>query len=133
MNEVTTLQATTTRPSQLPVISISSLLDRELGSWTNHWVHVNGLVLSYQAGQFLVVKDPTGVIRAHVIQMTEIRGDERVDIWGFLEVSPQETFLNQAYFEVPQSSPRQIAISASEAPASRSSRVAEVLTQVSDI
>jgi signal transduction histidine kinase len=32
--------------------------------------------------------------------MTEMRGDERVDVWGFLEVGRGEAFLNCAYFEV---------------------------------
>ena len=53
-------------PLQIPVASIGSLLNRELGSWTNQWVHINGLVVSYQPGQSLTVKDPTGVIRARV-------------------------------------------------------------------
>ena len=48
----------------------------------------------------LLVKDPTGVIRARVIQHAEAASDQRVDVWGFLEVSPTEAFLNNAYFEV---------------------------------
>jgi hypothetical protein len=86
------------KPSQIPVVSIGSLLNRELGSWTNQWVHINGLIVSYRPGQSITVKDPTGVIRARVIQLTEIRGDERVDVWGFLEAGPGETLLNNSYF-----------------------------------
>src|SRR5262249_43930869 len=55
---------------------------------------------SYKPGQSLVVKDPTGVIGAKTIQLTEMRGNERVDVWGFLEVGPDQVFLNSAYFEV---------------------------------
>ncbi len=84
----------------VPVVSIGSLLNSELGSWTNHWVHVNGLVNSYEPGRSLLVKDPTGIIRAQVVQLTEMRGDERVEVWGFLEVGQAEAFLNCAYFEV---------------------------------
>ncbi len=72
--------------------SIGSLLNRELGSWTNQWVHINGLVASYRPGQSVTVKDPTGVIRARVIQLTEMRGDERVDVWGFLNRGPTRRF-----------------------------------------
>ena len=71
--------------SQISVVSIGSLLNRELGAWTNDWVHLNGLVVSYQPGQSIVIKDPTGVIRGRVVQLTDIHGDARVDLWGFLE------------------------------------------------
>ncbi len=119
-------------PSQIPVASIGSLLNRELGSWTNQWVHINGLVVSYQPGQSLVVKDPTGVIRARVIQLTEIRGDERVDLFGFLEADPDETILNHAYFEVTQP-PQELADSSSPLALSQVARLPPVLTQVSEI
>lgn len=97
--ELTVLDPVDLRPA-VQVTSISSLLNRELGSWTNDWVHINGRLVAYQPGQSLVVKDPTGVIRAQIVQLTEIPGDERVDVWGFLEVSRKETLLRNAYFEV---------------------------------
>ena len=101
LEEITVLDPMDRRPA-VQVTSISSLLNRELGSWTNDWVHINGLLVAYQPGQSLVVKDPTGVIRARIVQLTEIPGDERVDVWGFLEVSGKETLLRNAYFEVAQ-------------------------------
>src|SRR5262249_39626546 len=113
-----------------PVVSIGSLLNRELGSWTNDWVHVNGLVVSYQPGRSLVVKDPTGVIRAQVIQSTEIRGDERVDGWGLLEVAAEETFLKNAYFEVVR--PQAPDLSVSPSPG-RLETTNALLTEVSKI
>jgi hypothetical protein len=100
LGDITVLESPNDRQSQIPVVSIGSLLNRELGSWTNSWVHINGLVASYQPGQSLVVKDPTGVIRARIIQLTEIQGDERVDVWGFFCVGQQGAFLDNAYFEV---------------------------------
>jgi signal transduction histidine kinase len=87
-------------PFESPVVSIGSLLNRELGAWTNQWVHVSGLVTAYEPGRSLLIKDPTGVIRAQVVQMADMRGEERAEVWGFLEVSANETFLNCAYFEV---------------------------------
>jgi signal transduction histidine kinase len=104
LNEVTIIEPAQGRPTEIPVASIGSLLSRELGSWTNHWVHVNGLVTAYEPGRSLLVKDPTGLIRAQVVQMTDMRGDERVEVWGFLEMSSAETFLNCSYFEVVHSS-----------------------------
>lgn len=100
MNQIEILEPAGKRPSPIPVVSIGGLLNRELGPWTNSMVHVNGLIVSYQPGQSLVVKDPTGVIRARIIQLTQISADERVDVWGFWEVSSNETFLKNAYFEV---------------------------------
>ncbi len=100
MNEITILDSIGAKAPPVPVASIGSLLNLEPGSWTNSPVHINGLIVSYQPGKSLVVKDPTGVIRAQVIQLTQIQPDERVDVWGFLQVSPTEVFLNNAYFEV---------------------------------
>jgi signal transduction histidine kinase len=101
LEALTILDSTDQRPA-VPVTSISSLQNRELGSWTNEWVHISGSILVYQPGQWLVVQDPTGVLRARIIQLTEISGDERVDVWGFLQVSREGPFLNNAYFEVTQ-------------------------------
>jgi signal transduction histidine kinase len=99
-SEVEIIEPARAGPVEIPVASIGSLLSRELASWTNHWVHVNGLVNSYEPGRSLLVKDPTGLIRAQVVQMTDMLGDERVEVWGFLEAGSAETFLNCAYFEV---------------------------------
>ncbi len=118
-DEIKVLDPSGPPASQTPVTSIGSLLNRELGSWTNHWVHINGLVVSYQPGASLVVKDPTGVISARVIQLTEIRGDERVDVWGFLEAGPDETVLNQAYFEVAHPPPADLTAVPPAAPLSK--------------
>ena len=86
-------------PGQLPVVSIDSLLNPELGAWTNEMVHINGFIVAYEPGQFLQVKDPTGSIRVHVVQVSRARQDDWVDVWGFLAVSPNETLLRDGYFE----------------------------------
>ena len=130
-DEVKILEPAAATPSQIPVVSIGSLLNRELGSWTNQWLHINGLVVSYRPGQSITVKDPTGVIRARVIQLTEMHGDERVDLWGFLEAGPDETILNNSYFELARPPKQDLAEAA--APLSRVARLPSVLTQVSDI
>ena len=118
---------------QVPVVSISSLLNRELGSWTNEMVHINGLVASYQPGEFLVVKDPTGIIRARVIQETQIQTDDRVDVWGFLGVSPTETLLKNAYFAVFNPPTADTSAVAAAATAGNSANTPTVLTQVGEI
>src|SRR5262249_12239168 len=119
------------RMSEIPVVSIGSLLNRELGPWTNSWVHLNGLVAAYQPGRSIVVKDPTGVLRARVVQLTEVHGDARVDVWGFLDVSGEETVLNGGYFEVV----RPMADTAPSAAASsrQDGRSPSVLTQFDEI
>ncbi|SPE53215.1 exported hypothetical protein [Verrucomicrobia bacterium] len=123
----------TARPPPIPVLSIGSLLNRELGAWTNTWVHVNGLVVSYQPGQSIVVKDPTGVISAQVIQLTEIRGDERVDVWGFFDADSDEAFLRNAYFEVVAPPTQELSLSAGPGALSKSPNSPALITQVSDI
>ncbi|MDB6121678.1 MAG: hypothetical protein JWQ71_671 [Pedosphaera sp.] len=133
INEVTIIEPRGAKSLPVPVTSIGSLLDRELGPWTNELVHINGLIAAYQPGQSLMVKDPTGIIRAQVIQLTQIRADERVDVWGFLKVSPDEILLHDAYFQVVPAPPPAVASPDSRAPSLRASGHPEVLTQVSDI
>ncbi len=133
LDQISVLERGESKPSQIPVESIGSLLNRELGSWTNNRVHVNGLVVSYQPGSSVVVKDPTGVIRAQVIQSAEIRGDERVDVWGFLEVAPNETVLKNAYFEVVRPQTPDLAVSPPAASSVASNAIPSLLTDVSQI
>ncbi len=119
------------KQAQIPVVSIGSLLNRELGSWTNEWVHISGRVASYQPGQSVVVKDPTGVIRGRIIQSTEIQDDDRVDVWGFFSVDRQGAFLNNAYFEVVRSvTPGDLARGSD---ASGSSPQPPFLTEIADV
>jgi PAS domain S-box-containing protein len=132
MNEIYVLETSAPNRAPVPVASIGSLLNLELGPWTNDPVHINGLVVSYQPGKSVVVKDPTGVIRAQVIQLTQIQPDERVDVWGFLQVSPTEVFLNNAYFEVAQPPPQNDSLTIADGAAHSTNRPA-LLTQVSDI
>jgi PAS domain S-box-containing protein len=99
-NEVRLLGAPAVDPATLPVVSIDALLTRELGDWTNRLVHLNGLISDYTPGVSVVIRDPTGVLRAQITQITRAQPDERVDLWGFLTVSPTETTLTDAYFEL---------------------------------
>ncbi len=132
LHEIAILKTSGPRPAPVPVVSIGSLLNRELGSWTNSLVHINGVIVSYSPGKSLLVKDPTGVIRAQVIQHTQVEADQRVDVWGFLEVSPAEAFLNNAYFEVSQS-PQNDGLATSPSNLSRAAATQPPLTRVSDI
>ena len=100
LSEVAILEPPQEHPEQLPVVSIDSLLNRQLGDWTNQMVHINGFIAAYEPGQFVEVKDPTGRIRVRVVQKTRATLDDWVDAWGFLAVSPNETFLKDGYFEL---------------------------------
>jgi len=83
-----------------PVTAVDALFDRELGAWTNLPVHVNGLITAYSPGDFVVVKDPTGVIKARVSQVTRAAPDERVNLWGYLTVTSHGVQLEDGLFEL---------------------------------
>lgn len=85
---------------QLPVWSVDALLNRELGPWTNELVHINGLVNGQTQDGFLVVKDPTGTIRARSAQTQGARTGDRVNVWGLLTILDDESILDQARCEV---------------------------------
>jgi len=132
INEVTVIEAAVEKLSQVPVVSISSLLNRELGTWTNQMVHVNGLVISYQPGASVLVKDPTGIIRAKIIQQTEMRGDEHVDLWGYLKASSEDAALANACFEVIRPKAEELA-PVSESVLLPTTNRSEILTNISQI
>ncbi len=99
LREVRVLKPSASARERVPVVSIDSLLNRELGAWTNQMVHINGSIAAHKRGEFLAVRDPTGLIRVQVIQTTLAKQSERVDAWGFLEVSPAQTLLKDGFFE----------------------------------
>lgn len=132
LQQIAILEKASSDLLQTPVISISRLLNREPGQWTNQPVHLNGLVTSCQPGQFVVIKDPTGHIRARTTQVTEIRPNQRIDLWGFLQVAEREILLSDAFFVVAQPASLPVAPSLSQPPAPANHQL-EPLTQVSSI
>ncbi len=113
-----------------PVMAIDALLDRALGPWTNRPVHINGLLAAYKPGQYISVKDPTGVIRARVSQITRASLDERVNVWGFLTISPNEAFLADASFELTRPGPSESALRSMSPQTSDSTNVLTAISQV---
>ncbi|MBL9135286.1 MAG: PAS domain-containing protein [Verrucomicrobiales bacterium] len=116
----------------LPTLSIDALLGRELGEWTNHPVRLSGLVTTYQPGEYVVIQEPTGTLRAEVAQVSRARIGERISVWGYLSVRPEEAVLTDAFFE-PSAAP--IVRPLSTAPSAVSPLPVQTppLTQISNI
>lgn len=113
-----------------PVVAIDALLDRELGPWTNQPIHVNGLIVAYNPGDYVLIKDPTGLIRARVSQVDRIALDERVDLWGFLTLLPNGPLLSDAYFKPTHHDPKDFSLSSASSEttaAANTSNVVEIL------
>jgi signal transduction histidine kinase len=133
MEQVTVIEPPVANRVLPRAMSIDSLLNRELGDWTNSPVRINGSVVSSEPRKTLIVKDPTGVIHAQVIQSTVARNDDRVDVCGFLKVTPNETILSDAWFEVIKATPLAVAAAAASSLPAGKVRRPEVLTKVSEI
>ena len=133
MEEVAVLEPARANQVLPRAMSIDSLLNRELGDWTNSPVRISGLVVSSEPRKMLKVKDPTGVIRAQVIQSTVTGIDDRVDVCGFLKVTPNETLLSDAWFEVIKATPLAAAAATASSLPAATVRPPEVLTRVSEI
>ena len=132
MSEVTILAPPAKDPWQLPVTSVDDLLHQELGAWTNSPIRIKGLITAYQPGEYVLIKDSTGVLKAGVIQINEAQVGQRVNVWGFLAESP-EPILKDAYFEVAGSpGPKGEALSEQRVPSLTISNTT-VLTHVSEI
>jgi PAS domain S-box-containing protein len=115
------------------VVAIDALLDRELGPWTNQPVHINGLISAYEPGDYILVKDPTGVIRARVCQLTRAGLDERIDLWGFLSVSGDEPILADAFFELSKPALAEGPVASPAIQGSRLANAVEILTDISHV
>ncbi len=100
ISQIKVLERATVSPRSLPVISIEALLTRSLGPWTNDPVRVQGTVLTAKPAEQLVLKDPTGTLRAQVIQGGALDHDTRVNVWGYLRLLPDETVLEDAFYEI---------------------------------
>lgn len=86
-------------PRKTPVTTMEALLDRVFGDWTNNVIHLNGVVSSYEPGQFVIVREPAGLLRANVIQVDPIQPGTRVDLWGYLTVTQEGPVLDDVCFE----------------------------------
>lgn len=132
-SEITLLQRPQP-PAILPqVTSIGTLLGRELGPWTNQPVHLSGLVAFYLPGQRIDLEDPTGFIRANVIQETPVQSGQRVQLQGFLEITQDEAILHDASFTLahPPAASTQ-SIPTQEPPPARSTN-APLLTRIDSV
>ena len=133
LREMVMLEPASTNRTQVPVASVAGLLSRRPGAWTNSPVHLSGLLSSYKPGEFVVIKDPTGSMRAQVNQIAALRADERVEVWGFFESRPAEALLRDAYLAIsPQATVQSGPGPAGGAVESKVSHIKE-LTQVGDI
>ncbi|HRY48388.1 MAG TPA: PAS domain S-box protein [Candidatus Paceibacterota bacterium] len=98
-DQITVLEKPAADFKSLRVLPIGDLLAYEPGDWTNQRVRINGLITAYQPGRSVTIQDPTGTLRAQVIQQNPIPVGTRVDAQGFLTVSPGERFLGDAWFQ----------------------------------
>jgi signal transduction histidine kinase len=83
INEVMVISPPRKRLIDLPVISIAALRESPVGEWTNETVRISGWIEEYRPGEYLVLRDPTGLIRADLAQTTPAELGERADVWGF--------------------------------------------------
>jgi signal transduction histidine kinase len=114
----------------LPVATVGTLLTRPAGDWTNEPVHVNGLISAYKPGSSITITDPTGVMKAEVIQVTPAQAYQQVDVWGFLTIRNNQVCLADAYFEIDtESGGKDISVAA----AKRNKMNEEVLTNITQI
>jgi signal transduction histidine kinase len=130
MNQVKIITPSQSDRWQLPVTAIDTLLAQPPGDWTNQPIHVNGLASAYEPGSKIKITDPTGVLKAEVIQMNPVPPFQRIDAWGFLAIKTNQIVLSDAYFEIDSGSH---ARDASVAGTKRDARTEAVLTNIAQI
>jgi signal transduction histidine kinase len=133
LQEIKILEPATLHPERLPVTSIDSLLNRELGTWTNELVHLNGFVAAYEPGQFLQLRDPTGLIRVNVVQLSRAQQDDWVDVWGFFTATPNGTLITDGYFELVRSRTEGAAATAMPPPPRRTTTANRIITRTKEV
>ena len=132
-DDITIIDRPDTKALISPVVSIGKLLSRELGSWTNNRVHINGVMSAYRPGEHLIVSDVTGSIRSKVIQVGPISPGARLDVWGFLTASSTEAYLADAYFEIARPVSQPIALSDPPGTTLKTTNTPAALTLVEDV
>jgi len=75
---------TTGRPDEVPISPISSLHQKTELRETNRQVRIHGVVLDQRLGEFVVIQDETGSIRAETRQTTPLESGETVIAAGLL-------------------------------------------------
>ena len=83
------------RPDQLPICKIGSLTRGVAQTKTNR-VRIQGVVIDQGLGEYVLIQDATGSIRAETRQTTPIGGGERVVAWGRLAWNGNAVFLRSA-------------------------------------
>ncbi|MCX6924155.1 MAG: hypothetical protein NT154_13230 [Verrucomicrobia bacterium] len=121
------------RPERIPVQSVESLLNRELGAWTNEMVHISGSIAAYEPGELLQVKDPTGLIRVQVVQVDRAGKGEWVEAWGFLAVSANGTSLRDGYFELARPGPGGAPAGSELEATAGGTKTNQTITQIADV
>ena len=84
------------RPDQLPVTQISSLTRDRNQAHTNSLVRIQGVVQDQGLGEYIVIQDETGSIRAETRQTLPIGSGERVVVWGRLSWDGNRVILSNA-------------------------------------
>jgi hypothetical protein len=64
--------------STAPLARISQLTRQSLATGSNHWVRIQGVVLDQGLGEYVVIQDETGWIRAETRQTTPVGGENVV-------------------------------------------------------
>jgi signal transduction histidine kinase len=106
------------RPPKQKLSSLQPILSRQVKEYLKDgepgpYVYLEGRVWEYQAGKSLILYDPTGLIRAEILQEVDLSNTKEVRVWGrplmkdgevqlvdavFLDVDPRLT-----PFSVPES------------------------------
>jgi signal transduction histidine kinase len=131
VEQIKILEPRGTDPLKAAVLPIDSILTKELGPWTNEPVHINGVVINYRLPNYLEIKDATGSIQARVLHLGGIRLNGRIDLWGFLIVTPDGAILRDAFFELPPGASRKFVDA--DAHGSSALRSPNTLTKISEI
>jgi signal transduction histidine kinase len=128
-NEIVILDSPQRKLADLPVISIGDLRESAVGEWTNEMVHINGWIEEYRPGEYLVLRDPTGMIPAELSQTTPAELGERADVWGFASQSPDGMRLKTACFTLQNpASEQERGAGVAESPTARATNGLDTIT-----
>ena len=84
------------RPDQMPISKIGSFTPELAQRKTNRTVRIQGVVLDQALGDYVIIQDETGTIRAETRETTPIGPGERVSAWGRVSWDGNNVFLRGA-------------------------------------
>ena len=98
-NDIKVEQPPPTDPLSIPRSSIQEVSQLSQPERSGHRVRIEGIILSDEMGEDLLIQDQTGELHVHTAERNPAKIGDRVSSAGFLSLSPSTLYLEEAIIQ----------------------------------